>query len=142
MLSNFAWYFLSFKGRISRHEFWLGYLAAVLVLLLLQHKFEDLILYLRRPPSGNWRSEDLELALAIPKVLARAILLWPFFAILAKRVHDINFSGWWVIGFGILAITHTDFGGVIFSLGMVIGLLPGTRGVNRFGEDPIAHSST
>lgn len=142
MLSNFAWYFLSFKGRVSRQEFWLGYLATVIVLLLLEHKLEDLILYLRRPPSGSWYRQDLELALVIPKILARAMLLWPFLAISAKRMHDMNFSGWWVLGLAIFAVTRTDFGGLIFSLGMVIGLLPGTRGVNRFGADPIARSST
>jgi hypothetical protein len=35
MLSTFSWFFLSFSGRLSRQEFWLGYIDSIAVLAVL-----------------------------------------------------------------------------------------------------------
>jgi uncharacterized membrane protein YhaH (DUF805 family) len=57
------------------------------------------------------------------------IFLWPMFAVQAKRWHDRNKSGWWVL---------IHFIPVIGSLWTLIenGFLEGTEGNNRFGESP------
>ncbi len=56
-------------------------------------------------------------------------------AVAVRRLHDRNLSGWWY-----LAATLFGFIPVIGFLGsiafLVVMLLPGTDGPNRFGEDP------
>jgi uncharacterized membrane protein YhaH (DUF805 family) len=36
-MNAFAWFFLSLRGRVSRQEFWLGYLGIIVVALILVH---------------------------------------------------------------------------------------------------------
>lgn len=52
-------------------------------------------------------------------------LVWSAFAIVAKRLHDFNFAGAWAL---MLPIPYVGF-----LLAVVVGLVPGTRGANRFG---------
>jgi uncharacterized membrane protein YhaH (DUF805 family) len=56
-----------------------------------------------------------------------------------RRFHDIDMSGWWVLGFSILnAIPYL---GVISALVMLYFLIKkGTSGDNRFGSDPVGYS--
>jgi uncharacterized membrane protein YhaH (DUF805 family) len=54
---------------------------------------------------------------------------WPVFATQAKRWHDLNMTAWLMLvnlvpGFGALAVF------------VCCGFLPGTKGANRFGEQP------
>jgi uncharacterized membrane protein YhaH (DUF805 family) len=139
MSADFAWYFLSLKSRISRQEFWLGYAGASAILFLLKWKLEDISFY---NPTGRVRySDDIDMALALPKLVAAGILIWPLSAIYVKRLHDLNLSGWWLLFLtaisAVTTITSTDRWNVIFSAAIIIlGLIPGTRGSNRFGADP------
>ena len=90
MSSAFAWYLLSFKGRISRQEFWLGYVGAVLVILLLNRPLTDVILHLLQQSSGRaWYREEIALARIVAWWLASILVLWPILAIYAKRLHDL-----------------------------------------------------
>ena len=73
------------------------------------------------------------------------LLLWPQVVILARRFHDINLTGWlvtvfWVLPFALI-LSHAPLppatGTIIGWLGaIVLGLIPGTRGPNRYGNDP------
>jgi uncharacterized membrane protein YhaH (DUF805 family) len=128
MSYDFAWYFLSFKGRISRQEFWLGYFAVVIILLLVRRPLEDLSIYFLRPMGRPWYRDELLLALGLPKLVAGAIMIWPLAAISVKRLHDFNFSAWWLPVFWVGSI--------------ILGFIPGNRGSNRFGADPLAHTRT
>ena len=140
-----VWYFFSVKGRISRQEFWWGYGAVLVVLFLVRWKLEDLLVFMRQPASGPWYRDELELAIALPKILAALILIWPMTTIYVKRLHDMNLSGWWLPAFiaicyaGANMHAHTWSFGISFALA-VIGFMPGSRGGNRFGADPLAHS--
>jgi uncharacterized membrane protein YhaH (DUF805 family) len=144
MSSAFAWFFFSLKGRISRQEFWLGYGAAIVVLLLTQWKLTDFFLDLRRPLGRPWYRDELDLAIALPTMFVVVILIWPLTAIAVKRLHDCNLSGWCLLVLPALAFIATmtameSFHG-IFSTGIaLIGVVRGTRGGNRFGADPLAH---
>ena len=79
-------------------------------------------------------------------VLIGAILaFWPQVAILARRLHDLNLTGWWVTLFWALpaALVLLDIplppgtGSTVQWLAAVIlGLIPGTPGPNRYGNDP------
>jgi len=59
----------------------------------------------------------------------------PSIAVTIRRLHDRDMSGWWYLGFVLLAIIPIV--GLLASLAfLVLMFLPGTSGPNRFGEDP------
>lgn len=146
--------YAKFQGRATRSEFWWFYLFSFLVnnaFSLLDRVFSFVIIEL------------------IGILVALAIFL-PYIAVNARRLHDLNLSGWWqcfiYIPFAFLMIIISYFainaqyidarsmsslaiglvicGGlcvlicVISSLVfLILFILRGTRGVNRFGEDPL-----
>lgn len=130
MHSAFIWYFLSLKGRIGRQEFCLGIFGLVLIDMLVVR------IGVKLADSGP-RYYDVNPALEGGSVLQALLVvsLWPFAAILVKRLHDLNVSGWW--GLTILAIPH-----VAHALGIsywipyllvaaTLSVLPGRPGDNR-----------
>lgn len=103
------------RGRISRRGFWLYGVFALGGLSLLGRVLFDIA---RVPP------EDSE-------PLLNLLLAWPLIAISAKRWHDRDKSGAWVL----LALVP-----VVGWLWMLLdnGFCRGTPGPNRFGPDPLA----
>jgi len=78
------------------------------------------------------------------------LLIWPQAVILARRLHDINMSGWWATLFWALPIALTlTHAPVPSGTGNIVGLvaaivlafIPGTRGPNRYGNDPSGNPS-
>jgi uncharacterized membrane protein YhaH (DUF805 family) len=108
--------FTSFDGRISRQPFWIGtlvlWVASIVITLIVAAIFGQ----------GVFGS-------LIQFVIALAIL-YPSLAVAAKRFHDRNKSGWWVL------IVFIPIIGIIWYL-VELGCLPGTPGPNRFGPDPL-----
>jgi uncharacterized membrane protein YhaH (DUF805 family) len=111
--------FTSFDGRISRQPFWIGSLVLgvasfvvsfVVAAIFGQGVFGSLLQFI--------------VALAI---------LYPSVAIAAKRFHDRDKSGWWIL------IVLIPFIGLIWYI-VELGFLPGTPGPNRFGPDPLGGS--
>jgi uncharacterized membrane protein YhaH (DUF805 family) len=105
--------YLGVRGRIPRRTYWLH---GVLALLLLDFVLNGLLVVARLDDNAFGK-------------LANLVFLWPVFAVSAKRQHDFDFSAWWVL---------VHFVPVVGSIALVIvdGILPGTRGANRFGADP------
>jgi uncharacterized membrane protein YhaH (DUF805 family) len=143
MVTQFAWFFLSLKGRISRQEFWLGYCLTLAVVLLSIPLLQKLSLALRRPASGPWYRSELEAALLMPRLAMFVAIAWPLTAIFVKRLHDLGYSGWWLLAFiGAMWLTvatgvdHKNW--VNVALFAILGLVPGHRGQNQFGADPVA----
>lgn len=132
MPAQFAWFFLSFRGRISRQEFWLGYALTIAVMLLLMPQL--------------WDNSRKAVGAYLLWVIASAMVLWPLLTLHVKRLHDLNVSGWWLVCF-CAAVAALNASGIIqtdnASVAMVgaIGLMRGQRGDNRFGPDPIATGS-
>jgi Protein of unknown function (DUF805) len=86
-------------------------------------------------------------------------LLWVFFAVSVKRLHDRDKSGWWMTLFFVVPGLYKQFEGrlpdsylllpissAVFVLtiwGFVeIYFLPGTRWTNRFGPNPLGKQPT
>jgi uncharacterized membrane protein YhaH (DUF805 family) len=146
-MNTFAWFFLSLRGRVSRQEFWLGYFGLVVVALLLVHALphaDGAIYFLPgdTPDNEAWRSE----LLGWPEFIS-LVLTWPFIAIYAKRLHDLGLSAWWlllipVVTFvaGMCELSRLHIVAYCVLL-LLLGLLPGSTGPNRFGEDPLGGSS-
>ena len=134
---------VTIKGRAPRSEFWWYYLAIVLAGfvfgLLIPIPFLGPLLYL---------------AFTIFSIVT-------FITVTVRRLHDINRSGWWIIpgylamflisAIGIVASSETIISlGFILVCGpafilyivlLVFSVLPGTKGPNRFGPDPLAASA-
>jgi len=105
----------SFKGRMSRSDYWLKGFLPLLPLSILN----NVLLY----------GVNTEESRAIAMILG-IIGLWPSMALAIKRLHDRNRSGWFLLIFLI------PFVGPIWFL-IEIWFLRGTIGSNRFGEDPV-----
>lgn len=145
MKLDFSWFFLSFKGRIARQEFWLGYVGLIVVVLLLRRPLDDLALSLLRPRSGPWSFRDLQLAFALSKLFLVAATSWPLAAICVKRLHDLNLSAWWLIVLPLIAVFSeaTGLGRLHIPLLItlaVLGFVPGSQGYNRFDTEPATRS--
>lgn len=138
---GFAWYFLSFKGRISRQEFWLGQGLIIVLALLVVVKLTAYFLAVRQP--ANY--DELGSTLALSFYFIEAALFWPVAAITVKRLHDLNLSGWWVLASLALCdvsamINDCSLAFLFMTTVILAGLPSGTRGKNRFGADPLTPS--
>lgn len=100
--------FLSFEGRINRAKYWLGVVIVMAVDVVALLLFRNSVLY--------W--------------LVAIAMIYPGLAVVVKRWHDRNKSGWWVL------ITLIPIVGAIWAL-IEVGFLPGTTGPNQYGEDPL-----
>lgn len=106
----FKHYYLSFKGRCSRREYWLfGVLPFLLIGLPV-----SLLAYRAGPYY----------------LLAFALLLiamLPLVMVQAKRYHDLDMSGWFCL------LNLLPLAGKIMLI--IVGILPGKPGENRYGPD-------
>ena len=114
-----VWLYFDPRGRIGRATFWRHGMLALLLL--------DIVAIALLQIAGF----EAELA----EKYATWGLMWPLIALSAKRWHDINRSGWFVLVNLVPAI------GQLVAL-VCNGFLPGTRGPNRFGPDPLARLRT
>jgi len=107
----------SFKGRMSRSDYWLKG-ATVLIPLSL---FNNYLVY----------GVETRTALTVAMVIG-ILSLWPGLALLIKRLHDRDHSGWYAATLLIPLVN------IVFALIIIVEVwfLKGTSGPNRFGEDP------
>ncbi len=103
------------RGRIARRTWWIYGVAMLFGLGLLLHA----LLGIARV--------DAETA----EHMVNLVLLWPALAVSAKRWHDRDQSGWWVL------VVLVPVVGWLWTL-WCNGVLRGTPGPNRFGADPLA----
>ncbi len=110
--------FLDPRGRVGRATFWLYGVGALLGFAVLGHMLLGI---------ARVRQETAD-------HLVNVLLFWPVIATSAKRWHDRDKSGWWVL------VMLVPVVGWIWAL-VQNGCLRGTRGPNRFGPDPLAIST-
>lgn len=133
-----------FKGRASRAEFWLFIAFSVVFPKLaatLSHAVDSVGAF------AQWTQFLLMLALASPSI-----------AVTVRRLHDRDKSGWWalllhgtlwamVVG-SVLVFAFSE-PGFLAAFAMMLGFAiviwmsvvlarRGTRGPNRYGDDPVA----
>lgn len=67
-------------------------------------------------------------------IFVLAILI-PSIAVVVRRLHDRDMSGWWYLG--AIVAGMIPFVGFLASIALLVVMcLPGTPGPNRFGPDP------
>ena len=106
-----SWF--SFRGRISRKEYWLHYTLPLWAISLLSGVIDGLL------NANGGLSALITLATLVPSLGASV-----------KRAHDRGRSGWFVLLWLLPVI------GWIW-LFVELGFLRGTIGRNRFGRDPV-----
>lgn len=110
----------SFEGRISRKTFWLALLGLIGALVATQVLMVALAAV----------SETAGMIGAIVALATCVVLFVPSLAIPAKRWHDLDKSGWFLL-LGLIPVVN------LYALVMT-GFVKGTEGRNQYGEDPVA----
>lgn len=110
--------YVGFTGRASRSEYWYWVLFTVVVTACLT--FVDQAFF------PSWPSQP------ITSVFGLATLL-PSLAVGVRRLHDIDRTGWWLL------LMFTIIGALVL---IIWFCMLGTRGPNRFGDDPLAGTAS
>ena len=120
--------YANFNGRASRPEFWFFYLAAFIYMFV--GGFFLGLLSISDAAGGT-----AILVLLIPIII-------PSIAVTARRLHDVNQSGWMQLIFvpGFMADEFLGTGYVIYILTLALWSFwfsrAGKKGKNRFGTQP------
>ena len=112
LLDPLVKHYADFSGRANRKQFWLYALWLVVVYIVI-----GILSAALGEKAGNAVIALVWLALIVPNL-----------AMIVRRLHDTDRSGWWVL-IGLLPL----IGGLIL---FVFEVLPGTPGENRFGSQP------
>lgn len=99
MVNRIVWLLFSFNGRLGRLGFFTAWLGLALCSAMLQ-----------MATIGNLadqmahRGEPADPVILLLRVALGFALGWCHFAIQAKRFHDFNWSGWWVLAPGAIVV--------------------------------------
>ncbi len=110
--------FFSVKGRITRGLFWKSNLLLFFVYFAL------LVVLVATEQALIITSEQL----GIVMIIIVLFYWYVFFVLTVKRLHDINWSGWWAIPCILTGI-----------MWLVVGLIPSVSEANNHGENPIEY---
>jgi uncharacterized membrane protein YhaH (DUF805 family) len=117
--------YADFNGRASRTEFWLFQLfIIVLAMLFLAVLATEVAM---NPTAEGEEPPAAFVVTALAAVATYLALFIPRLALIVRRLHDSNNSGFWLL------ISLVPGGGLVM---LVFSLIPGTVGLNRHGEDP------
>lgn len=121
----------SFRGRMNRKPYILISLALIAVIFVI-----GLVLGLFIPMFSKIDESVLNiliLLLGVVSIPFLAVYIWITIATTAKRLHDTDYSAWWML---VNFIPYV--GGLI--LFVWTWFIKGTDGPNRFGENPLEES--
>ena len=136
--------YADFSGRSRRREYWSFFLLNLVVTgVLLGPLYAAMLASMAAVPDRD--PAALQAMAPGPVTMGLAVLggLWalgtliPNIAVTVRRFHDRAMSGWWYLGFILLAVVPF-VGLVAIGVFLLLMALPGTRGENRYGPDPKA----
>jgi uncharacterized membrane protein YhaH (DUF805 family) len=116
-MMDLKWFLFSFEGRVNRKPFWIFNIVVSIFGIILNLLF-GIDIFLEHSDTKA--------------IIFYLIFLWPGLAVQAKRWHDRNKSALWIL------IELVPIIGGIWAL-IEIGVKEGTKGANRFGNDPLGH---
>ncbi|MFU7529439.1 DUF805 domain-containing protein [Qipengyuania sp. ASV99] len=132
--------YADFSGRSRRMEYWMFALMNFVIAMVLMGPFVFSMIGAAADPM----TVDADpfaavgtlgtIGLGIYGLYALAIIV-PSIAVVVRRLHDRDMSGWWYLG--VMVASLIPLVGLIASIAfLVLMFLPGTPGPNRFGPDP------
>jgi uncharacterized membrane protein YhaH (DUF805 family) len=145
-------YFLSFRGRISRKEYWIGMLALIAMSMGVSVVVD---------PGAFVAEKGAVRAPSFAGTVWNLALVWPSTAMAVKRFNDRNWP-WWTgmaLGAAMAMLVIANYFGLLLDpermgagerailLGLLVaffwsivenGFQKGTEGDNDFGPDPLA----
>ena len=116
-----------FQGRINRARFWYAHIGVVIAQIVVFSLAGGAAL-LQGDPRAMANSAS---ATGLMASLLFIPIFWVSLALAVKRYHDLGKSGWWIF------IVFVPLIGAIWFL-IEVGFLPGTKGPNPYGPDPLA----
>jgi uncharacterized membrane protein YhaH (DUF805 family) len=150
--------YADFSGRSRRMEYWMFQLFNLIVVALCYALIlggGGYRLLLGGLAAANNQSPGTELSgvaapgpifwvgVAVLAIYALATFI-PSIAVIVRRLHDRNMSGWYLLGFIVAVIVLSlipVIGQILVFAGeigyIVIMALPGTAGPNKYGPDPL-----
>jgi len=139
--------YADFQGRSRRMEYWMFALLNFLVALVLAGPFAftyiSAVIAAAGEPNADAAAVEammqgglsLSMIGIVLYVLYALAAFIPSIAVTVRRFHDRDMSGWWYLGLAVASILPLV--GFIASIALlVLMVLPGTPGPNRFGSDP------
>ena len=111
---DWTWYLFRFDGRMNRAKFWLaipvllGVMMTVGLLIIAIHSLFGNAAPLHIGGSDLFKLVDpdayrsltwADLPRLLIKLVGTSLLMWVYFAISIKRLHDRDRSGWWMVPF-------------------------------------------
>ncbi len=130
--------FFSFSGRAPRSGFWWIVLSVIVLVLI-----------------GAIGFSALGMPMGVGMLCTYVVIMAFSLPLLVRRAHDLNVGGWLIAimyiasaFIGVLSASvdsDSNIAGLLAVLGglnniawlVVLGFLPGTVGVNKYGEDPL-----
>jgi uncharacterized membrane protein YhaH (DUF805 family) len=107
--------YAGFSGRARRAEYWLYLYFSFLIVLVLY--FLTVL------------AHSSFVFMLVP--MYYLAMLVPSLAVLVRRLHDVGISGWWIL------IIFVPIAGIFGAIAIfVVTVLPGSRGPNRYGDNP------
>jgi uncharacterized membrane protein YhaH (DUF805 family) len=114
--------YANFSGRAGRKEYWMYYLFYALFIFILVIASAVICAMMEM---DSLATQHVVIFIVICAYLA---LFIPSLAVLVRRLHDINKSGWWCL------ISFVPYVGFIILF--IFTLLDSTPGRNQYGENP------
>lgn len=125
--------YANFQGRARRSEYWWVVLAFALVFGI-----GAALLFTIGGGMNSYGEPSFNVigyALAAILGIGYLAIIIPMIALVVRRFHDLNQTGWLYLGFIVLSLIPLV--GLIASIGLLIWFcMPGTVGPNKYGEDP------
>lgn len=120
-----------FEGRSTRAEYWWAYLFYLLVVITL-----SIALFIFDDMSGDLESSKTAVGIfaglfGLILFLFVIVCIIPSIALVVRRFHDLNQTGWLYLVLLIVSLLVPAW------IGRLIWFMfPGTQGPNNYGEDP------
>ena len=128
-IQSFFARYTDFQGRSRRSEYWWVILAIWLAAIV-----AGVLLSVLGGPAGGSLNPIGYLLSGIFGLAYLAIII-PAIALMVRRFHDLNQTGWLALVFILLSVIPLV--GLLVSIGWLIWFaMPGTVGPNKYGADP------
>ena len=116
--------YADFSGRSRRQEYWMFILGTTLFYIVSALLIGAIVAV---SPEGSDAAGIVLIILIALLALAYLALIVPSLAVMVRRLHDRDMSGWLIL------ISFIPLGGIVL---LVFMCIEGTPGPNRYGPDP------